>query len=72
MKRIALIALVVFAASCNKHYTCTCRVHDTQTLTKMEEYDHVSKSTAENKCNALSATLNPPYSVQANDCTLSK
>jgi hypothetical protein len=70
MKRLALIGLVVFMASCTKHYTCTCKTHDTGALTKVEDYDHTRKKTAKNKCDALSATLNPPYSVQANDCIL--
>jgi hypothetical protein len=70
MKRLALIGLVVFSASCTKHYTCTCKTHDTGAATKTETYDHVRKETAKSSCDALSVTLNPPYSVQANDCTL--
>jgi hypothetical protein len=72
MRRLALIGLVVFMASCTKHYTCTCKAKDSGTVTQMESYDHVRLKTAKTNCDALSAKLNPPYSVRENSCTLSE
>lgn len=72
MKRLALIGLVVFMASCTKHYTCTCKTKDTNQVTQIEQYDHVRLKTAETKCDALSAKLNPPYSVKENTCKVSE
>jgi hypothetical protein len=70
MKRIALIAIVVFAASCKKDYTCTCRIVDNDKVTYSENYEDVTKEHAKSLCDQKAKVMVPPYTVQYHVCAI--
>ncbi len=68
MIRIALIALVIISASCTKNRTCTCRVNDTNLITRQETYTRVTKKRADERCEDLGKMMVPPYTVASHTC----